>query len=123
MFVTLLRACSAQLLPIVVALSEDRSWRARWSVANKLSELCEAFGPEATSGPLVLALEKLLKDPEAEVRTAAATKITDVAKRIRIELVMDKVCACVRAWLACSPLFHLVSSVACLRFCRVRVRW
>ena len=97
MFVTLLRACSAQLLPIVVALSEDRSWRARWSVANKLSELCEAFGPEATSGPLVLALEKLLKDPEAEVRTAAATKITDVAKRIRIELVMDKVRACVRA--------------------------
>jgi hypothetical protein len=50
-----------QLLPLVMALSEDKSWRVRWSVASKLDELCGAFGKEAVNGAIIFALEKLLK--------------------------------------------------------------
>jgi serine/threonine-protein phosphatase 2A regulatory subunit A len=40
--------CVAQVLPVIVGFSQDKSWRVRYMVANQLYELCEAVGPEPT---------------------------------------------------------------------------
>ncbi|RVW94336.1 Serine/threonine-protein phosphatase 2A 65 kDa regulatory subunit A beta isoform [Vitis vinifera] len=55
---------------------KDKSWRVRYMVANQLYELCEAVGPESTRSDLVPAYVWLLHDNEAEVRIAAAGKVT-----------------------------------------------
>lgn len=44
-----------------------RSWRVRWSAANKFHELCAALGGQLTNGPLSEAYVNLLSDSEAEV--------------------------------------------------------
>ncbi|KAL6528578.1 hypothetical protein OROMI_029223 [Orobanche minor] len=52
--------CVAHILPVIVNFSQvfekptDKSWRVRYMVANQLYELCEAVGPEPTSGLLLL---------------------------------------------------------------------
>lgn len=78
----------------------------RWSVANKFEAICGAFGPEIActylltlgglpsvymrltcllaffhraASSLCASFEKLLQDPEAEVRTAAAGHVAAVA--------------------------------------------
>lgn len=45
-----------------------RSWRVRWSAANKFHELCASLGGDVTNEPLCGAYEGLLQDSEAEVR-------------------------------------------------------
>ncbi len=59
---------------------DDKSWRVRYVVADKFVELQEAVGPEITKTELVLAFGSLLKDTEAEVRAAAASKIKDFCR-------------------------------------------
>jgi serine/threonine-protein phosphatase 2A regulatory subunit A len=51
-------------------------------VADQLSELCAALGPQAARDDLLPAYLHLLRDIEPEVRTAAALKVTDFTKRI-----------------------------------------
>lgn len=62
--------------------AEDKSWRVRYMVADQLPELCDALGPAATRSDLLPAYVCVLKDSEAEVRTAAAFKVTEIIKRI-----------------------------------------
>ncbi|WKA02146.1 hypothetical protein VitviT2T_020368 [Vitis vinifera] len=59
-----------------VRLLADKSWCVRYMVANQLYELCEAVGPEPTRSDLVPAYVRLLHGNEAEVRIAAAGKVT-----------------------------------------------
>ncbi|KYQ93812.1 protein phosphatase 2A scaffold subunit [Tieghemostelium lacteum] len=66
------------ILPVIKSCSLDKSWRVRFMVARLFKELCEAVGPEITKSELVQAFVKLLKDTEAEVRTEASLRITDV---------------------------------------------
>jgi serine/threonine-protein phosphatase 2A regulatory subunit A len=40
--------CVANILPVIVDFSQDKSWRVRYMVANQLYELCAAVGPEPT---------------------------------------------------------------------------
>jgi hypothetical protein len=57
---------------IVLALAADRSWRVRWSVANRFAEVAESAGRALTASQLLAPFERLLSDGEAEVRTTAA---------------------------------------------------
>jgi len=70
-----------RVLPLVVSTIDDRSWRVRWTAASKFSGVVGALSdlPGAMDS-LVPAYEKLLQDPEAEVRTAAALNLADVAR-------------------------------------------
>ncbi|KAL9181057.1 hypothetical protein ACHAXT_009862 [Thalassiosira profunda] len=80
---TLLRidALVKRILPLVVATIDDRSWRVRWTAASRFADVVRAFSPlEGTMDALVPAYEKLLQDPEAEVRTAATFNLSEVAK-------------------------------------------
>lgn len=70
-----------RVLPLVVATIDDRSWRVRWTAAAKFADLVQAYDrlPGAMDA-LVPAYEKLLQDPEAEVRTAATLNLAPVAR-------------------------------------------
>mmetsp|Transcript_5721 Transcript_5721/g.8822 ORF Transcript_5721/g.8822 Transcript_5721/m.8822 type:complete len:656 (-) Transcript_5721:2741-4708(-) len=70
-----------RLVPLIVATIDDRSWRVRWTAASKFANVIAAFSalPEAIDS-LVPAYEKLLQDPEAEVRTAATFNLAEVAE-------------------------------------------
>lgn len=66
-------------------LVEKISWRVRWTAAAKFSNVISAFdelgGPDNfVMDSLVPAYEKLLQDPEAEVRTAATFNLARVAQ-------------------------------------------
>jgi serine/threonine-protein phosphatase 2A regulatory subunit A len=80
-----LRECEVALLrkilPLIVSTIDDRSWRVRWTAAAKFALVIQAYDqlPDAID-TLVPAYEKLLQDPEAEVRTAATFNLAQVAK-------------------------------------------
>jgi len=72
-----------RIIPLITATIEDRSWRVRWTAASKFAQVIEAFKDlEGTYAmdTLVPAYEKLLQDPEAEVKTAATLNLAAVAK-------------------------------------------
>jgi len=70
-----------RILPLIAATIDDRSWRVRWTAASKFAAVVHAFKtlPGAMDA-LVPNYEKLLQDPEAEVRTAATYNLSEVAK-------------------------------------------
>jgi serine/threonine-protein phosphatase 2A regulatory subunit A len=59
---------------------DERSWRVRWTAAAKFKDVIAAYDRlPGTMESLVPAYEKLLQDPEAEVRTAATFNLAHVA--------------------------------------------
>jgi serine/threonine-protein phosphatase 2A regulatory subunit A len=78
-------AVRASVLAVITGLATDKSWRVRWSVANRFSEVARAFGAKAVSETLMSVFEKLAGDPEAEVRVAAAYRVGDVASVVAPE--------------------------------------
>lgn len=59
-------------------------------------KLSHAFGVETAKTELVPAFVKLLKDTEAEVRTAAASKVTGFAEIVGPELTIRDIIPCVK---------------------------
>lgn len=68
----------AQILPVVKACAEDKSWRVRYMMADHVQQLCEVFKSKATSTIVPLYLQ-MLTDQEVEVRMIAAARISAVA--------------------------------------------
>ena len=62
-------------MPTLRNVAQDKSWRVRYMVADKIVDLQKALGPELSKVDLVPAYFALLKDSEAEVKTAAAHKV------------------------------------------------
>jgi serine/threonine-protein phosphatase 2A regulatory subunit A len=70
-----------RILPLIAATIDDRSWRVRWTSASKFASVVHAFATlHGAMDALVSNYEKLLQDPEAEVRTAATYNLAEVAK-------------------------------------------
>lgn len=63
------------LLPSIRSAVQDKSWRVRYMVADHFVKLAEATGEDVVRDELVMAFVQLLKDNEAEVRTAGAGQI------------------------------------------------
>lgn len=78
----------------------DTSWRVRFMVAEKFTELQKAVGPELTRIDLVPAFQSLLKDTEAEVRAAAANKVKDFCQNLdkahQETIIMTNILPCVK---------------------------
>ncbi|KAK6023917.1 HEAT repeat protein [Ostertagia ostertagi] len=78
--------------PILMGLFDDKSWRVRYMVAEKLDRgiiqlsIQEGIGEEMTMIDLVPAFTSLLKDPEGEVRGAAAQKLNSLLQHVKAEL-------------------------------------
>ena len=70
-----------RVLPLIVATIDDRSWRVRWTAAAKFAAVITSYDvlPDAMD-LLIPSYEKLLQDPEAEVRTAATLNLAQVAQ-------------------------------------------
>jgi serine/threonine-protein phosphatase 2A regulatory subunit A len=66
---------ATQVLPVVFETARDGSWRVRWSVANRFPEIGETIGAEIVNASLCDSIVALLEDNEAEVRTAATSKV------------------------------------------------
>lgn len=63
------------LLNALRNLFEDKSWRVRYMVADRFEKIAKAVDDEVIARDLVPAFVKLLKDNEAEVRSAIAGQI------------------------------------------------
>jgi serine/threonine-protein phosphatase 2A regulatory subunit A len=63
------------LLTALRSLFEDKSWRVRYMVADRFEKIAKAVDNEVVTRDLVPAFVKLLKDTEAEVRSAIAGQI------------------------------------------------
>jgi serine/threonine-protein phosphatase 2A regulatory subunit A len=68
---------------VVVAASEDKSWRVRHELAKIFPQLIEGFGTQINE--LVPTLGNLIKDSEMEVRLAALEGVTQVIKCVNSE--------------------------------------
>lgn len=67
--------CKNYLGAIMKSMVSDKSWRVRYMVGDHFVKLAAAAGQDIVREELVLAFVALLKDSEAEVRTAAAGQI------------------------------------------------
>ncbi|CAG0892029.1 unnamed protein product [Cyprideis torosa] len=106
----------AQLtLPTLKQAAEDRSWRVRYMVADKFTELQKALGPELTESELVGPFCALLKDNEAEVRAAASGKVKDFCNNLKPEtresIIMNKILPNVKELIQ-DPSQHVKSALA-----------
>jgi serine/threonine-protein phosphatase 2A regulatory subunit A len=88
------------VMPTLRQCAEDKSWRVRYMVADKFTELQAAVGKEITKTDLVPAFQSLLKDCEAEVRAAAAHKVKDFClaldKPVQEQVIMTHLLPCVK---------------------------
>jgi serine/threonine-protein phosphatase 2A regulatory subunit A len=73
------------LMPVLRMLMDDKSWRVRYLVAEKLPEFAAIMSPEQRSGVLVSGMTKFLQDNEPEVRTGACRRLVDFCKLISPE--------------------------------------
>ncbi|RID45430.1 hypothetical protein BRARA_I02160 [Brassica rapa] len=94
--------CVAHILPLIVNFSHDKSWRVLYMVANQLYELCEALVP---------AYVRLLRDNEAEVRIAAAEKVTKFCRILNPELAIQHILPSVKE-LSSDSSQHIKSALA-----------
>eukprot|EP00826_Nyctotherus_ovalis_P036138 TRINITY_DN3186_c0_g1_i1.p1 TRINITY_DN3186_c0_g1~~TRINITY_DN3186_c0_g1_i1.p1 ORF type:complete len:520 (+),score=94.15 TRINITY_DN3186_c0_g1_i1:285-1844(+) len=70
------------MLPITLQIFEDKSWKVRLAIAKNFPELAGAFGKDIVDGNLVTKFSLLLKDDEADVRTAAIIALKSCLKNI-----------------------------------------
>lgn len=73
------QASHGVLLSSLRGLIEDKSWRVRYMVADRFERIAKAVDDEVVQRDLVPAFAKLLKDTEAEVRSAVAGQIPGVS--------------------------------------------
>eukprot|EP00825_Cyclidium_porcatum_P001190 TRINITY_DN1053_c0_g1_i3.p1 TRINITY_DN1053_c0_g1~~TRINITY_DN1053_c0_g1_i3.p1 ORF type:complete len:415 (-),score=96.13 TRINITY_DN1053_c0_g1_i3:34-1278(-) len=74
-----------QTLTIIIAATEDKSWRVRLSLSKIFSELAEAFGKEVSDVSLIQQFINLLRDSENEVRAASIVSLAKFIKIMSIE--------------------------------------
>lgn len=88
------------VMPTLREAANDKSWRVRYMVADKFTELQTAVGPEITKNDLVPAFQSLLKDCEAEVRAASAHKVKEFCQTLSVDnreqIIMTNILPCVK---------------------------
>lgn len=72
-------------LPIIIAATEDKSWRIRLALAKNFSQLAEALGKDITEASLIQIFTTLLKDGENDVRNGAVVSFHSFIKNISTE--------------------------------------
>lgn len=73
----------SSIIKLISSISVDKSWRVRWSLVNRLSELATNFDTESVAQCLYPILKKAASDNEVEVRTAAAYRVLDIGYGLR----------------------------------------
>lgn len=102
------------VMPTLRQCASDQSWRVRYMVADKFTDLQKAVGQEITRSDLVPAFQVLLKDTEAEVRAAAADKVRDFCQNLdsyQESIIMTNILPYVKELVA-DPNQHVKSALA-----------
>lgn len=87
---------SSHIVPTIVNLAGDRSWRVRWSLCHHLKDVFPKFDtntyPQAGNAVASLAAvyDNLLNDPEPEVRAAGAAHISIISKYVQKTTILNR---------------------------------
>ncbi|CDW58966.1 serine:threonine protein phosphatase 2A 65 kDa [Trichuris trichiura] len=88
------------LKSVVLKLAEDKSWRVRYMVADKFNMIQSAFDAEFGCTQLTTVFVALLKDVEAEVRSAAAAKVREFCEYLpqsrREQIILQAILPCIK---------------------------
>lgn len=74
------------MIPIIIKLTSDKSWRVKYNLARHFSSIAKAVGREVTDS-LVSIFSSLLRDPEGEVRISAVKALKDFVHLLKHERV------------------------------------
>ncbi len=85
---------NSYLVPYIKKFGDEKSWRIRYLVADKIIEIANAFGSDLTSSRLLGQYTEFLKDTESEVRTAAVSRLAEFSKLVDVTLVISKIVPC-----------------------------
>ena len=84
------------LWPYVMKLAEDKSWRIRFLVADRIMDLATGIGFDQAKANLLPYFCNFLNDSESEVRTAAVGRISDFCKILSADDIVKKVIPCLK---------------------------
>lgn len=101
----------SKVLPVVLRIASDSSWRVRWSLARLLPPVCSSLGASVTNDSLVPSFEALLSDSEAEVRSAVSANIPGVCTLLEKATVVNRILPIVQRLISDSS-EHVRASVA-----------
>jgi len=73
-------------LPLIEAVQDDTSWRVRTDLCRQMPELCKNVNDQIASKRLLPVFAKLLRDKEAEVRTASCKVLAEVSGIVKAGL-------------------------------------
>ena len=79
------------LLPYIKKFAEDKSWRIRYLVADRIMELVESIGVELSQQALTPYYCNFLKDGESEVRTAAVSRLAEYCKILDATTIITRI--------------------------------
>lgn len=82
---------NAYVLPYIKKFAEDKSWRIRYLVADKIMDLASGIGIENSKETLLPHYCTFLTDSESEVRTAAASRLSVFAAVLDADSILNKV--------------------------------
>ena len=77
----------AMVAPVLEALGRDSAWRVRYMVASHMPGVGRVLGSTLSAG-VAATFAALLTDAENEVRTAAASKVTEMAVLLGADLTL-----------------------------------
>lgn len=75
------------VIPLIIQMTGDKSWRVRHHLAKSFANLAEAVGKDISDTSLISIFSTLLRDPENEVRIAAVQSL----KKFVLCLNVDKI--------------------------------
>jgi len=90
-FMESLPGAKPKLVRILRKLLEDTSWRIRYLLAEKVSEIGSLLNAEERVSILCPSFVKFLQDEESEVRTAACSKVGDYSALLEAEEVASHI--------------------------------
>lgn len=82
---------NSELVTLANSLFTDKSWRVRYMAANRFENLAVSLDSAEARGKIVPAFVALMKDSEAEVRTAISKQIPGVCSLIPREVILQEV--------------------------------
>eukprot|EP01017_Pseudomicrothorax_dubius_P030106 TRINITY_DN3719_c0_g1_i6.p1 TRINITY_DN3719_c0_g1~~TRINITY_DN3719_c0_g1_i6.p1 ORF type:complete len:578 (+),score=136.71 TRINITY_DN3719_c0_g1_i6:50-1783(+) len=66
------------ILPIIIAATEDKSWRVRQALSRNFAAIAEGLGKEITDFHLIQNFSVVLRDAEVDVRTVAVQSLAQL---------------------------------------------
>lgn len=80
----------AEIIPAIVEIAKDKSWRVRWSLAHKLHDIMHS-NMDIASSPLSTVCNNLLNDSEAEVKGALVSHLSKICKYLKKLTIIESI--------------------------------